>query len=308
MPIFQYNFYSGFKPRHRWNAEKNDIIRDPLKERADSWITIYMDLVYVAMFINLGHLLAGCVNLNGEPRVSYEREVTEMGIAIFLIMFSSRLAIDEYSNRFFVNDIFHRFLYFIYTFGLFVMTLNIIDTSPSGDARRSLRGAVIMKAEELDSHGRGLFAKIGSCPGNRTYWQGILVGFIGTRMALIGLYTAICVDNQSARTQFFTHVVRHSLSLIVAVITISEKHGKAGYIYAAAIIEMIFHMLPRILEVMIEMGCKVRRIKEIFPIDVYELQDRLGLFYMMVLGECMIQLLQSVYPTSLTKEVYLFCL
>ena len=41
------------------------------------------------------------------------------------VIFLTRLYIDDYCNRFYVNDLFHRVLYFLYAMTLFVLTLNV---------------------------------------------------------------------------------------------------------------------------------------------------------------------------------------
>jgi low temperature requirement protein LtrA len=301
MPIYS-GLYSGFKCRHEWNADNTDIVTKAHEDSGEVWITVFIDLVYVAMFINLGHVLEGC---------GTGSDVTIMAFSIFLIMFNSRLAIDEYSNRFFADDIFHRVVYFVYTFGVLVMTMNIVVPAyDSGSAHRLLR---IEPGNDSDStpfnHSRSLVAAVGNCKYVEDYWDGFMYGFVGTRLSLIALYSAVCLDNQKAKTQFITNVVKHSCSLVIGAVALFETAGTPGYFFTAAIIEIFFSILPRALEILKDMGfLHVRRIKETYPLDVYEYQSRLGIFYMMVLGESMIQLLQRVYATHLEQRVYYFVL
>ncbi len=49
------------------------------------------------------------------------------------VLFLTRLYIDDYCNRFYVNDLFHRVLYFLYAMTLFVLTLNVNVQNSEGE-------------------------------------------------------------------------------------------------------------------------------------------------------------------------------
>lgn len=278
MPIY-HGFYSGFKSRHTWNEDKTVVLSLAHEESGESWITLFIDLVYVAMFMNVGYLIEYC---GDNPKV------VEVSFMVFVTMFVSRLAIDEYSNRFFADDIFHRLVYYVYTFGVFVMTLNINYT--------------------ISDHHRRLYdSSFGDCIYVNEYWNGFAYGFLITRLSLILLYSMVCYNNKNAFNQFAIVVFRFSLStIIVAIFLISQSEKLEVYNLAIAL-EVFFSMLPKLLGIFKDdFKLNVRTIPEIYPLDMFEYQNRLGIFYMMVLGESIIQLLQRVYSVDHVEDTYYF--
>jgi low temperature requirement protein LtrA len=291
MPIYS-AFYGGFKSRLKWNEKKTDVVVLSHADSGEIWITIFIDLVYVAMFINLGHILEKC---------GHASDVTEMVLATFLLLFNSRLAIDEYANRFFADDIFHRLIYFLYTFGVFVMTLNV-NISASSYSHRLLRGT------PYDQRLLGNL-DIGSCTYLNDYWMGFMLGLAGTRLALVAVYVAVCIQNVDARSQFGLDVIKHGLSSIIGIAAACNyKEKSISYFFAAAGIEIALSMLPKLLECLKDMGVALFSLVESFPVDIYHIQSRLGVFYMIVLGESMIQLLQRPYDVGFAKNTYYFLL
>jgi hypothetical protein len=288
MPIYN-GFYSGFKCRNKWNAEGTEILSAKYQEDAgDSWIILFIDLVYVAMFLNVGYLLKICGEDGGVQRMAF---------TIFLIMFNSREAIDEYSNRFFSNDIFHRVVCFIYTYGIFLMTLNInAVVKDTTTAHRSLATSTA-----TDTH-----SELGHCEYVSEYWDGFSYGFYITRGALIILYVMVSYNNKEARAQFSSMVLRNALSLLVIVVgNLSDKTYLPVY-YIAVVVETILAMSPKLLSILRKANFISFSIPDTFPLNVYDYQTRLGVFYLTVLGESIILIAEVVYDPNREKLSYFF--
>ena len=234
------------------------------------------------MFMSIGYILEYCGS---------QQEVIQMSFALFLILFDARLGIDEYSNRFFSDDVFHRVVYYIYTFGVFIMTYNVNYTYV--DHRRRL-------AESSDY-------AIGDCPYVYQYWDGVAYGFFITRISLIILYTLVCYNNKEALEQFASYVIRYAVSVILIGISFNATHPYEYY-PTVAFVEVFLHVLPFIVT-MISEKCPAFKVpymqmKTVYPLDIYEYQARLGVFYLMTLGESMIQILSRVYNTDVTDRCY----
>jgi hypothetical protein len=259
MPIYQ-GFYSGLKCRHHWNHDKTGIEhKDSDEEESESWITLFIDLVYVAMFMNVGFIMEYC----GE-----NYEVVAYAFVIFLIMFNSRDVIDTYANRFFANDLFHRLVYFVYSYGVFIMTLNINYTYKAY-THRSLAISHI---------------GIGRCPYIAAYWQGFAYGFFITRISLFMLYSMICYYDKDAFRQFSIKLFGFATSTLLMACAIFFEDGSRNLFIATAIVEVLFLIFPNVLIMLNTIFPSVPTLPEIYPMDVYEHQRRLGVFYMMTLG------------------------
>ena len=235
------------------------------------------------MFINVGHVLEACGSNKGTVSSSF---------IIFLIMYISRYSIDEYSNRFFADDVFHRLVYFIYTFGVFIMTMNISSETDSDD----------------DGHRRKLVhdtSELGNCVIAADYSHGFFAGFIVTRISLVSLYVMVCYSDERAREQFWVNIFRHGSSLLSMAVMLHADISFSETLVCVGAIELFSTaVVPALLRIP---GMeRLLRYKYHYPLDIYEVQSRLGIFVMMVLGESMIQLLTASYNTNHTNETYLF--
>jgi hypothetical protein len=241
------------------------------------------------MFLNVGHMLQICGLANTDTVLS--------AAIVFMVMFISRFSIDEYANRFFADDVFHRVVYFIYTFGVFVMTLNIRGEVPGvEDSSEHTRMRYLI---EKDS-------ELGNCEVRTDYAVGFAAGFILTRAALVCLYSMVSYRDRKAAGQFWIYILRHGLSLIVmfalifnANISFSNTLVVVGAVEIFCAVFLPFVLRLRAVE-------KYQWYMYTFPLDIYEVQSRLGVFMLMVLGESMIQLLTDSYNTNHTNKTYLF--
>lgn len=284
MPIDQLTrFYRGVHPRVEWNEDKTGINKLHHSEE-ESWIALFIDLVYVAMFINVGHILEDCGS---------NKETVISSFVIFLVMFISRYSIDEYSNRFFADDVFHRLVYFVYTFGVFVMTMNIsskIAEEDGGDHRMLVHSK----------------SDLGNCEISSDYSQGFLAGLIVTRLSLMILYCMVCYYDKKGLDQFGVSIFRHAFSLLAIVFVMFAGVSFSGALTIIGVVDALWAVgIPAIVRIP-GIGLHCISYTYHYPLDIYEVQSRLGIFVMMVLGESMIQLLTSSYNTNHSNEAYLF--
>lgn len=92
-----------------------------------AWILLFVDLVYVALLSKLSQVMEYC---------ALSVHTFLFIITIFSVLFVTRLTIDDYACRLGNNDLYHRVMYFIYTFSNFVMALNLntVHTEVASDA------------------------------------------------------------------------------------------------------------------------------------------------------------------------------
>ena len=105
---------SKIHPRLLWSANRiaaHVIIAS--SEDADSWMYLFSDLSCVAVFYKACLVILECG--------SNHTNLASVGV-MFFIIFSSRLAFDDYSNRFTAK--YNRVMCFVYSVGMFLMALN----------------------------------------------------------------------------------------------------------------------------------------------------------------------------------------
>ncbi len=174
------------------------------------------------------------------------------------------------------------------------MTLNIssVTTDSTGGGHRQLF---------RDS-------SLGNCDMSEDFSNGFTIGFTITRGSIVALYSMMCYWDEKCLEQFWPHIVKHGLSvLLFGSFAVSQKVTFSTAILVVSIMEFlgststyIFNTFPSILTTL------KLKLEYHYPLDVYEIQSRLGVFIMMVLGESMIQLLEKSYNTAHTDETYFF--
>ena len=105
---------SKIHPRLLWSANRiaaHVIISS--SEDADSWMYLFSDLSCVAVFYKACLVILECG--------SHHANLASVGV-MFFIIFSSRLAFDDYSNRFTAK--YNRLMCFVFAIGMFLMALN----------------------------------------------------------------------------------------------------------------------------------------------------------------------------------------
>lgn len=113
-------FYEAPSPNQVWvqNKDGKRVVKFR-KHHEESWVELFIDLIYVGLFITLSLSFKECSLKDG---ISLELMVSSA--TLILLMFTFRISIDSYSNRFFSDDLFGRLLYLSYGYGLAFMVLN----------------------------------------------------------------------------------------------------------------------------------------------------------------------------------------
>jgi low temperature requirement protein LtrA len=86
MGLFSH-FYIAPHVNQEWTKDKKVKTHHHNEE---SWVELFIDLTYVALFITLGSAIAKC---------KLSVDVLSHAALIFLMMFFFRLSVDNYSNR-----------------------------------------------------------------------------------------------------------------------------------------------------------------------------------------------------------------
>ena len=94
------------------------------QSRKVTWTFIFVDLIFLALVTKCASVLTAC---------SLSVHTIMFCSIVITIMFVTRLHMDDYCNRFYENDLFHRILLFLYALCMFVMTLNVNAINTNGD-------------------------------------------------------------------------------------------------------------------------------------------------------------------------------
>ena len=295
-------------------------------EDQDAWIFLFLDLVYVGLFSKL----SAAFETN-----SLSLHTFQVVIAVFIICFTSRLSLDEYSNRFFANDIFHRVLYFLYTAGVFSMVINVM----TGDPASTRHGLSSRENVHSVPHEDGGLSVRGG---------GFLIGFVFTRVSIFLLYLSIGYHNRFAWEQFRGLLWTAGIET-VSVITLYVVYIKYPFVKSGSIVGIYFLFV--IIEVLYSgfvifllhidregwlekyfpsttanatdvendnskavASCFSKKInwrdilvvKLYYPSDVYQSQNRLGAFIMMVLGEAIISVVVPTFSPQKRDTFFAF--
>jgi len=285
-------FYTRSMPSVKWDEESKAYVTEDHDGAATegNWIFLFVDLVFVALISKLSMVLENCA-------LSVHTYV--FCCTVFTVMYVTRLQLDDYSNRFYCNDVFHRILYFGYTLAMFIMALNVNSIDTGG-----LHNDAICSANLYDF--------------------GFASGFIISRCTILVLYVVLMYEDPvKARKQFLGQIIRTALSafivfvLVMVEIAAEQKKTKGPfpptyriYIYVVALfIEIGYTCLHHIVLGMRKMGYELWEnliSVEYYPMDVLAHQSRQGSFIMMVLGEAVIALLLPYYDTSSALSTYYF--
>ena len=90
------------------------------KHHEESWVELFIDLIYVGLFITLSLAFKDCSKKEGLSTDLFVSIAT-----LILIMFTFRMSIDSFSNRFLSDDLFGRLLYLVYAYGLALIVLDV---------------------------------------------------------------------------------------------------------------------------------------------------------------------------------------
>jgi len=237
----------------------------------ESWVELFIDLTYVALFITLGLSIAEC---------DISPNLLSHAALIFLIMFFFRLSVDNYSNRFFSEDVMTRILYFCYAYGIALMIMNIN-------------------------------AEAGSCPHMGLDTKGFLVGYVGARLSIILMYVIALWTNRHTVPQFCLDLI---VSLLILSVSLAMFYPGANRpLFYKISLSLEFVMLTPVLGNYIRpyfaklIGCvPANDVYYVVPLNIIVYQRRLCMFIMMVLGEGVIQILEPTLDSNHLERCYLY--
>lgn len=185
---------------------------------------LFIDLIYVGLFITLSLSFKEC---SGKEGLSSELFVS-IGTVI-LIMFTFRIAIDSFSNRFLSDDLFGRLLYLFYAYGLALIVLDVDG------------------AEEKDCYDLGMYRCIfmrirtiyinNHCIGMQT--DGFIVGYMICRaMSIVMLATAM-FSYPDVVPQYAYQMTVKMLIFILSFFMIGFRDGRPTFLLVSNVVEFL---------------------------------------------------------------------
>lgn len=279
-------FYHGFQPKYLWqdNIIGGNRIYMGNSEEAVAWNNFFIDLLYVALATRLSSILQGCVA---------DSRVIIIIYSIASIFFHLRMNLDEYSIKFYTDDIFHRSIYFLYIVGVVIM----------GMTSSGLLDFV---------HGHGYSSEREECDLNYSYFQKYLVGYLIARISSAILYIVASHQDKSGRfyKQYITRMIILTISTIICVVSVFVDN--TGLSIALFFISSEFEYF--VLGVVAFMKKYYNYFKDVspynYPVNYYITQDRCGDYIVVFIGEGLVQLMEHT-PTDINFEVistYFFAL
>lgn len=269
-------FYVRSIPKLHFNEDKGSYevsAETEAGKQEGQWLFLFVDLILVALISKISMAVEEC---------ELSSHTMTFQCVMFISMFMTRLHMDDYVNRFYSNDVFHRFFYFVYIMAFFIMALNVN----------------IADSDHTHSDAR--------CDAN-LYSYGYGIGFLLSRLSLLVMYLSVMMEDKRAFEQFFSCVARTALSMFLVIIFLWYEQqqltqGEKGafvpeyrmYIYlVACFVEWGAMSLHYLLLGLKRAGYNIHPIFlgiEYFPINVETYQERFGAFILMVLGEAIIMI------------------
>ncbi len=232
-----------------------------------AWILGFVDLVYVAMIFKVEQLLADCGETYG---------VYVMALSLFTLMFTTRFHLDTYSALhvrvdqkacypLLQSDMFHRVVILCYSFGSFIMAMNIaFDVSSEEGAHTAERRILAHMFEQSNSSSSTTEndhfaaettdeADFGHCVCMKDFSYGIAYGFITTRFLMVLLYSAVAAYASDPAlkkysTLFRLKIALTSCSLLIMCTVFAVEPSQTVYIFPIiAVWEFVTLVLPDIL-------------------------------------------------------------
>lgn len=235
-----------------------------------SWLFHLIDIIYVATMYRINVSLSACGDIF---------DVYLLTAAYFIIMFLTRLSFDQYKCTFQAKGIIHTFVFLLYCTAVFIMTLNI-------------------GFHYGDDDGDGGFGE--HCSRVRLFDSTFGAAFMVSRTILLVLY-ALYLFLLARRAPLDLEMKQIALCKLLpvlmscgAMVAIFFSADVLVVFPVVAVIELGAHFLP-------EMLIKVDYVQP----DPVHLEERLGLFFMLILGEGVLGLLTQNYNTEHTDRDYL---
>ena len=284
-------FYKGCHPKYIWKDGVVGGIPEFVGhfEESESWMALFLDLLYVAMLSKLTDMMDNCYR---------NFEMFLICFCLLFLFFRIRNVIDEYAVRFFEDDVFHRMFYFIYTCGILVMVMNMDFYRNETIARRILSSSATSTIPS-------------KCSIDAFFFSGYTYGFYITQLSVIGLYFTLMYIDKTRRV-YEQFIVRNTLMLCLSIVllignlTSTTSLGRVITLATVSLLEFFFLYIPTILHYAKKNGYLLSIPYYFhFPLNFLDTQDRAGSFILVVLGECVIIFLHSAWPSDEYINVYL---
>lgn len=272
------------------SSEKDD------RPKEESWVTLFIDVIYVATIYSIGLILGDC-----RP----EFKVYVITFSYFSIMFISRLSFDIYSIENLVKDnMQRRILFFFFCVGVYIMTLNIKLIAEEG---------------------------YGVCLNMYDYDIGLAAGFLFTRLTLIFLHFKKLLGKKLGSNESNKHVEQKEQkekkqeqrkdeeeikeeeemkdekkeNLLVNVLMILTFACRCIVMLFASGNYSSFFVFSVAASVEI-FGCRCALLasEKVEEHQAKDLQTRLGLFFLLILGEAMLGLFIKNYNIDRKEGTY----
>ena len=286
------------------------------------WVFLFIDIIYVATVYSINHILIECGD---------DEEVYQVVISYFVLMFSTRLAFEEYTCLLKAHKAEHVVVAILYAFSAFIMTLNIAVEQEGSD----------------DTPPEGSFGK---CKSVEDYNIAFAVTFFATRILVAVMFTLgilrshppvadpaiainqpLLVNNDSTSTSdqsassyryqmlvFFLPMFGPKLLSALAmflgymVFFIKGYNGAwaVWFLTLLAAIEIwaelsIFPLLRLMVKWFPSLATKLKR-NIVGGDELHFLQERLILMFMLVLGETMLGLLVNGPNKDEARKTYTY--
>ena len=264
--------YRGFHSRFVW---KNSVVGSQAVctgalEETVSWINFFLDLLYVAVISNISIILTSC-ELNARTiAVVY---------AVTNALYKFRWMIDEYSIRFYQDDLFHRTLFFIYIMGIYFMGANISTLYNSG---------TIVSAHRLLSGDAGDRAH---CYIDHRYYNQFAIGFVMCNVSILIIYWVAFYHDASGKAteQYFYRTVLLFTSMVIMAVSMRGfgEETQIALLVAAPEIELAVPILVVFCRKYLHYTGTIGKLN--YPVNYLISQERLGIYILLFLGEGVIK-------------------
>ena len=261
--------------------------------REGNWMFLLVDLMFVALVDKCSKVMLNCA-------ISFHSLLFTS--TVISVLYVTRLMLDDYCNRFYANDIFHRLIYFAYFLCMFVMVMNITVQQTNGRHDDELCAANI-------------------------YGVGFGFAFIATRIMMVILLVLVIASDKThnAAQQLTGQVVRSLISAFIAMVLVGADDeidifpSRDKYIIYMTIVaievsysayhhlSMGFAGIVRDIECLKSCGSYLVA-AEVYPLDVELFQDRVGAFIMVILGQAIMVLLTPYFDEHQAIHAYPYTL
>ena len=252
-------------------TEESEMEKEMEESKLGAWMFLFIDLIFVAVVSKCALIMENC---------AISPHSILFCCTILAVMFSTRLYIDDYCNRFYVNDLFHRIIYFGYAAAMFIFGIFVFVKDTEGGH----------SDEECQANIQG---------------YGFMIAFVFSRLCIAGMYySVIRADTTVAASEqcyfiVFQSIVSATFSATFAILSVQidlfppsfRMNTYIGCVFFEIICDGIHHYCAgNKRHLMSKSGWwwKYLIATEIYPIDTEMYVERMGAFIMIILGEVMI--------------------